>query len=47
MIFLTTPVPVKIFSNGIYSPPQEIVTNDYWGRSEKIANELPLDHEEK
>jgi hypothetical protein len=47
MIFLTTPAPIKVYSNGSYSPPQELVTNDYWGRFEKVANELPSDYEEK
>ncbi len=47
MIFLSTPQPVIIYSNGIYSPPQELFTNGYWGRFEKMANDLPIDYEEK
>jgi hypothetical protein len=41
-----TPSPIKIYNNGIYYPPQEVVTNGYWGKFGKVANELPLDYEE-
>jgi len=46
IIYLMTPASITIYNNGIYFPPQEVVTNGYWGRFGKVANELPLDYEE-
>jgi hypothetical protein len=47
MIYLTTPAPLTIYSNGIYFPPQELVTNGFWGRYAKMANDLPIDYRGK
>ena len=47
MIYLTTPAPLTIYSNGIYYPPQELVTNGFWGRYAKMANDLPIDYKGK
>jgi hypothetical protein len=42
---LITPAPVTIDVNGSYFPPQELLTDGAWGRSEKIANLLPVDYD--
>jgi CarboxypepD_reg-like domain len=46
-IYLATPAPIKIYSNGIYFPPQEIIVNGFWGAYEKVANDLPIDYQPK
>ncbi|SRR5579871_20116 len=46
-VFLITPQPIIVYSNGLYSPPQEFVTNGYWSLFEKMANAVPVDYQEK
>lgn len=36
--------PVEIQENGNYFPPLNVLTSDYWGWSNKIADLLPLDY---
>ena len=44
-IYLLTPAPVQIESNGYYNSPLEIFTIGYWASSQKVANLLPLDYD--
>lgn len=41
-IFLTEKSPLIIEKNGVYQPPQILLTSGYWGWSEKIADLLPV-----
>ncbi len=44
-LWLLTPAPARIWSNGSYFPPTEVFSAGYWSHSEKISNMLPLDYE--
>lgn len=42
-IKMYTPTPVKVYANGNYVMPTNIISNFYWSWNEKIANLLPFD----
>lgn len=44
LLKLVENTPVEIQSNGNYFPPLNLLTSDYWGWSNKIADLLPLDY---
>lgn len=46
-ISMYTPTPVRVYANGNYVMPTNIINQLYWGWSEKIAAQLPFDFEIK
>lgn len=46
-INMYTPTPVKVYANGNYIMPTNIISQFYWSWSEKIANQLPFDFQVK
>lgn len=45
LIMLTPLAPVVIEKSGLMFPPQNILSSEYWGWSEKISHMLPLDYQ--
>jgi hypothetical protein len=45
MITLTPALPIVIQRSGLFFPPQNIFTMDYWGWSEKVSHMLPWDYQ--
>ncbi|WP_127126496.1 carboxypeptidase-like regulatory domain-containing protein [Pseudoflavitalea rhizosphaerae] len=45
LIRLTPALPIVIQRNGLFFPPQNVFTIDYWGWSEKVSHMLPWDYQ--
>lgn len=45
LITLTPALPIVIQRSGLFFPPQNIFTMDYWGWSEKVSHMLPWDYQ--
>lgn len=44
LITLTPALPIVIQRSGLFFPPQNVFTMDYWGWSEKVSHMLPWDY---
>lgn len=45
LIRLTPALPIVIQRSGLFFPPQNVFTIDYWGWSEKVSHMLPWDYQ--